>query len=83
MLRDSAAALIKDGQIAAAIEETKLTRRTDPGRLPEASIAACLKIAGLTPDMSRLRDYEMASSDEGVGWDNLRLIDRRIWERLR
>jgi carbamoyltransferase len=48
VLRDSAAALIKDGRIAAAIEETKLTRRTDPGRLPEASIAACLKIAGLT-----------------------------------
>ena len=48
VLRDSAAALIKDGQIAAAVEEIKLTRKEDPGRLPEASIGACLKIAGLT-----------------------------------
>jgi carbamoyltransferase len=50
VLRDSAAALIKDNQIAAAIEETKLTRRIDPGKLPDASIAACLKIGGLTAD---------------------------------
>ena len=47
VLRDSAAALIKDGRVAAAIEETKLTRKAEAGRLPEASIAACLKIAGL------------------------------------
>ena len=50
VLRDAAAALIKDGHIAAAIEETKLTRKAEPGRLPEASIGACLKIAGLTPN---------------------------------
>jgi carbamoyltransferase len=50
VLRDAAAAVIKDGSIAAAIEETKLTRKSEPGRLPEASIAACLKIASLTPD---------------------------------
>ncbi|MDE3198647.1 MAG: carbamoyltransferase [Acidobacteriota bacterium] len=46
--RDSAAALIKDGKIAAAIEEHKLTRKAEPGKLPEASIAACLKIAGIS-----------------------------------
>ncbi|HVW83732.1 MAG TPA: carbamoyltransferase C-terminal domain-containing protein [Bryobacteraceae bacterium] len=50
VLRDSAAALIKDGQIAAAIEETKLTRKNDLNRLPEASIAACLKIAAIQPE---------------------------------
>jgi len=50
VLRDAAAALIKDGAIAGAIEETKLTRKTDPGHLPEASIAACLKMASLTPE---------------------------------
>ncbi len=49
VLGDAAAALIKDGQIAAAVEEAKLTRRPEPGRLPEAAIAACLKIAGLQP----------------------------------
>ena len=44
-----AAALIKDGQIAAAVEEAKLTRRPQPGRLPEAAVAACLRIARLEP----------------------------------
>jgi carbamoyltransferase len=50
VLRDAAAALIKDGAISGAVEETKLTRRSDSGRLPEASIAACLQMAGLKPD---------------------------------
>ena len=50
VLRDSAAALIRHGAIAAAIEEHKLTRKAEPGKLPEASIAACLKIAGITRD---------------------------------
>jgi carbamoyltransferase len=49
VLGDAAAAVIKDGHIAAAVEEAKLTRRPEPGRLPEAAIAACLKIAKLTP----------------------------------
>jgi carbamoyltransferase len=49
VLGDAAAAIIKDGQIAAAVEEAKLTRRPEPGRLPEAAIAACLKIAKLQP----------------------------------
>ena len=48
VLNDAAAAIIRDGRIAAAIEEAKLTRRPEPGRLPEAAIAACLKIANLT-----------------------------------
>src|SRR6266699_2164343 len=50
VLGDAAAAVIKDGQIAAAIEEAKLTRRVQPGRLPEAAVAACLRIAGVTPE---------------------------------
>jgi len=49
VLNDAAAALIKDGHIAAAVEEAKLTRRPEPGRLPEAAIAACLKLAKLEP----------------------------------
>jgi carbamoyltransferase len=48
VLGDAAAAVIKDGQIAAAIEEAKLTRRPQSGRLPENAIAACLRIAGIT-----------------------------------
>lgn len=49
VLGDAAAAIIRDGKIAAAVEEAKLTRRPEPGRLPGAAIAACLKIAGLQP----------------------------------
>jgi carbamoyltransferase len=49
VLGDAAAALIKDGTVAAAIEEAKLTRRAQPGRLPESAIAACLRIAAITP----------------------------------
>jgi carbamoyltransferase len=49
VMGDAAAAIIKDGEIAAAVEEAKLTRRPEPGRLPEAAIAACLKIAQLQP----------------------------------
>ena len=49
VLGDAAAVLIKDGQIAAAIEEAKLTRRPQPGRLPENAEAACLRIAGIGP----------------------------------
>ena len=49
VLGDAAAAVIKDGEIAAAIEEAKLTRRPQPGRLPENAVAACLRIAGISP----------------------------------
>ena len=49
VLGDAAAAIIKDGQIAAAIEEAKLTRRPQPGRLPDNAVAACLRIAGISP----------------------------------
>lgn len=45
VLGDAAAAVIKDGHIAAAIEEAKLTRRAQPGRLPDNAIATCLQIA--------------------------------------
>jgi carbamoyltransferase len=49
VLGDAAAAVIKDGQIAAAIEEAKLARRPQPGRLPENAVAMCLRIAGISP----------------------------------
>jgi carbamoyltransferase len=50
VLGDAAAALVMDGGVAAAVEESKLTRRVEPGRLPDASIEACLKIGGITAD---------------------------------
>ncbi|HKD09560.1 MAG TPA: carbamoyltransferase C-terminal domain-containing protein [Bryobacteraceae bacterium] len=50
VLSDPAAALVSDGRIAAAVEEKKLTRTVETGRLPLASIQACLKIEGIRPD---------------------------------
>ena len=49
LLRDAACAVIKDGKLEAAIEEAKLTRGLGPGGLPQASIAACLRLAGAAP----------------------------------
>jgi carbamoyltransferase len=50
VLGDAAAALICDGEIAAAVEEAKLRRRPEPGHMPEAAVATCLKIAELKPE---------------------------------
>ncbi len=50
VLSDPAAALLSKGRIAAAVEEKKLTRTVETGRLPLASIEACLKIEGIRPD---------------------------------
>ncbi|MGP8244332.1 MAG: carbamoyltransferase C-terminal domain-containing protein [Bryobacteraceae bacterium] len=53
ILSDSAAALLRDGALVAAVEESKLVRRgkngDQHGRLPEKSIATCLDLAGAKP----------------------------------
>jgi len=54
VLGDAAAAILKDGELAAAVEESKLLRRRmhwggrDP--LPERAIAMCLELAGAKPE---------------------------------
>lgn len=50
ILSDAACAILRDGELVAAIEETKIARRHDAGELPEQAIAAALKIARVTPD---------------------------------
>jgi carbamoyltransferase len=50
ILGDAAAAIVKDGQLIAAVEEVKVARQYRVGALPEGSIAACLSMAGATPD---------------------------------
>src|SRR5882724_7137310 len=46
---DSAAALVVDGQIVAAAQEERFTRKKhDPG-FPSRAVAYCLEEAGLTP----------------------------------
>src|SRR5947209_1724041 len=51
---DSAAAVLKDGELVAAVEESKLVRRRMHwgGRdaMPERAIATCLELAGVKPE---------------------------------
>jgi carbamoyltransferase len=50
ILNDPACAILKDGDLAAAVEQKKIARRHQPGELPEESVAACLKLAGARPE---------------------------------
>ena len=61
ILDAAATAIVKDGQLAAAVEEAKITRRHRVGALPEASIASCLSLAGAKP--------EDVAADEDAGTD--------------
>ena len=47
--KDSACAVLKDGDLVAAVEERKVARDVTAGGLPEAAIANALQVAGLTP----------------------------------
>jgi len=44
---DSAAALLEDGRITAAVQEERLTRRKHDAAFPRHAIESCLEIAGL------------------------------------
>lgn len=57
ILGDAAAAVLRDGRLAAAIEESKLSRQglksgapSAPNGLPEQAIGACLSLAGVAAD---------------------------------
>ena len=49
ILSDAACALLRDGELIAAIEEKKIARRDTAGELPQQAIAACLQLANVTP----------------------------------
>jgi carbamoyltransferase len=54
ILGDAASAILKDGELVAAVEESKLARQQSQWggqrEMPEHSIATCLELAGATPD---------------------------------
>ncbi|MFN7997847.1 MAG: carbamoyltransferase C-terminal domain-containing protein [Bryobacteraceae bacterium] len=57
ILGDAASAVLRDGQLTAAVEESKLSRHAlkggghgGPTELPEQSMAMCLSMAGVTPE---------------------------------
>ncbi len=50
LLGDAACAVLRNGELKAAIEENKLSRGWRPGEMPQASINECLRLAGATRD---------------------------------
>src|SRR5512138_1752654 len=46
---DAAAAFIRDGEIVAAAQEERFSRRKNDERFPHHAIAFCLRQGGLTP----------------------------------
>jgi carbamoyltransferase len=50
LLNDAACALLKNGEVLAAVEEIKVTRGLRPGGLPQAAIEECLRLSGATRD---------------------------------
>jgi carbamoyltransferase len=49
ILKDAACAVLKDGELLAAVEERKVARQSTTGDLPETAIASALQVARLTP----------------------------------
>ena len=49
ILKDGASALVRDGELVAAIEENKIARHAIHGVLPLASMAECLRLASADP----------------------------------
>jgi carbamoyltransferase len=50
LLGDAACALLKDGVVVAALEQSKILRTVHPGEVPDAAISECLHIARATRD---------------------------------
>jgi len=56
---DSAACLLRDGEIVAAAQEERFTRKKHDHRFPEEAIAYCLKEAGITiEDVTNVAFYD-------------------------
>jgi carbamoyltransferase len=49
MNKDAACAVLKDGELVAAVEERKVSRQPGPGGLPQAAITSALEVARLRP----------------------------------
>jgi len=59
LYHDSAAALLREGEIVAAAQEERFTRQKHDHRLPRHAIAYCLREAGIGPeDLSHVAFYE-------------------------
>ena len=50
ILHDGACAILRDGELVAAVEQRKIARRRRVGELPEESIQTCLGMADAAPE---------------------------------
>ena len=73
---DTSAALLEDGVVRAAVEESKLLRTKSTSGLPDAAIQFCLRTAGVT---WRDLDYVAVSSRPLHGWLRRSLAGARIF----
>jgi len=56
---DSAAALVRDGEIVAAAQEERFTRKKHDERFPESAVRYCLEAGGITNgDLDAVVFYE-------------------------
>src|SRR5512139_1554357 len=56
---DSAACLVRDGEIVAAVQEERFTRKKHDPRFPENAISYCLEEAGIeTKDLDYVVFYD-------------------------
>jgi carbamoyltransferase len=69
-IHESSAALVKDGILVAAAEEERFTRRKHDSRFPAASIAYCLREAGIS-----MREVSYA----GFYWQPWKGLLKRAW----
>ena len=59
LYHDSAAALIEDGRIVAAVQEERFSRKKHDARMPRLAIGACLEIGGIgLKDIDLVAFYE-------------------------
>jgi len=84
MSHDSAAVLLGESGIVAAIEEGKLTRNRQIGGVPRAAIHFCLERAGITPlDVAHIALARQPSADSAaVGVDVIDVTDLRLLKQI-
>jgi len=76
---DSAAALVRDGEIIAAAQEERFTRRKHDPRFPENAAAYCLREAGIgVSELDAVVFYEKPHTPQlkaDKGWQIFRVSD--------
>ena len=67
---DASACLLRDGQVVAAIQEERLSRRKHDGEFPHQAVQACLQMGGVTvADLDHVAFYMSPLTD----------FHRRLW----